>query len=131
MKRLLLDTHVALWWLTDDRKLGARARKLIAANDCSVSVASFIELRMKVAAGRLPHDASERVRAALDQNQIQILPLTDDHVAESARFERAHPDMIDRLILAVAALGRMELLTRDAALPDLARSAKLAFIVEI
>jgi hypothetical protein len=39
--------------------------------------------------------------------------------------------MIDRLILAVAASARMELLTRDAALLDLARSARLAFIVEI
>lgn len=131
MKRLLLDTHVALWWLTDDRKLHANARRLIAANDCSVSVASLIELRMKGAAGKLPRDTSERVRAALAENQFRILPLTADHVAESARFEAAHPDMIDRLIVAVAAAERMELLTRDAALLELARTAKLKFVVEI
>ena len=52
--RLLLDTHVLLWWLADDRKLGKTAREIIANpnNDVHVSTASVWEAAIKAALGR-------------------------------------------------------------------------------
>ncbi|MFJ3353928.1 PIN domain-containing protein [Serratia liquefaciens] len=46
MRRLLLDTHALLWWLTDDACLGEKARKQIAdpANLVFVSAASIWEI---------------------------------------------------------------------------------------
>ena len=55
--RLLLDTHVLLWWQTDDRRLGREARKAIAAADIVwVSAVSGWEASIKAARGRLRLD---------------------------------------------------------------------------
>jgi PIN domain nuclease of toxin-antitoxin system len=53
--RLLLDTHVLLWWLSDDRKLAKNAREIIAKpeNDVLVSSASLWEVAIKAALGRI------------------------------------------------------------------------------
>jgi len=53
--RLLLDTHILLWWLADDRKLAKLAREMIANpdNDVLVSSASAWEISIKAALGRL------------------------------------------------------------------------------
>ena len=53
--RLLLDTNVLLWWLSDDRKLGKEAREIITNpnNDVFVSAASVWEVAIKAALGRI------------------------------------------------------------------------------
>ena len=53
--RLLLDTHILLWWMSDDRKLAKNARDLIANpdNDILVSSASAWEISIKTTLGRL------------------------------------------------------------------------------
>ena len=53
--RLLLDTHVLLWWLSDDRKLAKNAHNIIANpdNEVIVSSASAWEISIKRALGRL------------------------------------------------------------------------------
>jgi PIN domain nuclease of toxin-antitoxin system len=48
--RLLLDTHVLLWWLADDRRLGARARALIGAADNTVYVSAAARGRYRSSA---------------------------------------------------------------------------------
>src|SRR5207253_10881627 len=54
--RLLLDSHVFLWWLRDDRRLSRRARAVIAAPGASVvvSAASIWEIAIKLSLGKLP-----------------------------------------------------------------------------
>ena len=63
--RLLLDTHVLLWWLADDPSLGAEARTAIAAGESTVfvSAASAWEISIKQAAGKLeaPSDLERQV----------------------------------------------------------------------
>jgi PIN domain nuclease of toxin-antitoxin system len=57
--RLLLDTHVLVWWLTDAPELPNHMRDLIKSgeNDVSVSVASVWEIAIKVRAGKWPEAA--------------------------------------------------------------------------
>ena len=43
--KLLLDTHIVIWWLAASPRLGKSAHTLIQENDCTVSVATFIESR--------------------------------------------------------------------------------------
>ncbi len=52
--RVLLDTHAFLWWLSDDARLGRKARECIAnqGNEVLLSVASVWELTIKSALGR-------------------------------------------------------------------------------
>ena len=54
--RVLLDTHVLLWWLDGDRRLSARARKLISdrGTDVLASAASAWEMSITAASGELP-----------------------------------------------------------------------------
>ena len=65
--RLLLDTHALIWWLFDDPKLPAPARRAIADpdNEILVSSASAWEIATKHRRGKLPEagDLAEQVRA--------------------------------------------------------------------
>jgi PIN domain nuclease of toxin-antitoxin system len=51
---LLLDTQVALWWLTGSRRLSPASRQLMAAEPCVVSAASVWEVAIKHRIGKLP-----------------------------------------------------------------------------
>lgn len=128
--RLLLDTHFVLWWLGGDPKLGAASRRLIAAGDCAVSTASFIEIRMKSASGKLTVPSVALLQSQLASEGFGILALAPAHVDASARFEQSHPDVFDRLLLGTAAIEGRALLTRDAAILALAGRAGLAFVRE-
>ena len=128
--RLLLDTHFVLWWLGGNPKLGASSRKLIAHGDCAVSTASFIEIRMKSAAGKLTVPSVALLLSQLESEGFGVVALTPAHVDASARFEQSHADVFDRLLLGTAALEGRALLTRDSAILALARRANLTFVRE-
>lgn len=128
--RLLLDTHFVLWWLTGSLKLGVSSRRLIAVADCAVSTASFVELRMKCAAGKLSLPAVAQLASQLGSEGFRVLALTPAHVDAGARFELALPDMLDRLLLGTAVVEGRGLLTRDAAILELAERAQLDFVPE-
>ena len=130
--KLLLDTHFVIWWLANSPRMSSQTRQRIAQSDCVISTVSLIEMRMKIAAGKLtpPAGASASAARQLGSEGFGVLPLTPEHVDESARFEQAHNDVFDRLLLGTAAAGNFTLLTRDAALLALAKKAKLAWVME-
>jgi PIN domain nuclease of toxin-antitoxin system len=113
---LLLDTHVALWALTDDPRLSRRARALIEdpANDVLVSAASVWEIAIKHALGRgdMPISGDQ----ALDwfrQAGYALLPIAPDHAAAVEHLPDHHRDPFDRLLVAQAIAEPLRLLTRD------------------
>lgn len=128
--RFLLDTHFIVWWLDDSPRMGAAARKLIATGDCAVSVISLMELRLKIAAGKMIMPKGVSAHRQLEAEGFALLPMMPEHVEESARFENAHADIYDRILLGAAACERRVLLTRDAALLALAKANRLAFVRE-
>ena len=78
--RLLLDTHVLLWWLSDDRKLAKNARDIIANsdNDVLVSSASAWEISIKAALGRLEIELDD-LESAVVRNSFRPLPIGIQH----------------------------------------------------
>lgn len=65
MTVLLLDTHVALWWLADDPRLSARIRRTVARSDAThLSAASTWEVAIKMAIGKLAPELREGERSA-------------------------------------------------------------------
>lgn len=118
--RLLLDTQVALWWLTASRRLSAASRDLIGESACAVSVASVWEVSIKHGLGKLPVDPA-RFRDEMRTAGAAIVAVSDEHVLTAAGVTPTHRDPFDRLLLGVALADRLTLVTGDAALIALSR----------
>lgn len=113
--RLLLDTHVVLWWQTDDRRLGREARKAIATADIVwVSAVSGWEASIKVAQGRLRLDEKFRLLIAVDG--FTELPVNLTHTERLLDLPAHHADPFDRLLVAQALAERATLVSHDRAL---------------
>lgn len=114
--KLLLDTHVLLWWLRDDARLGQRSRALIAAprNEVKVSIASFWEIAIKARLGKLPETGSLVLREALASG-FTVVPVDERHLAcmEGLVTAPDHTDPFDHLILAQATVEGAALITGD------------------
>lgn len=114
--RLLLDTHVFLWVVTDNRKLKAAARKAIAAADAVyVSAASIWEIAIKVRLGKIDADP-QQLADAIEPSGFFQLPVNAHHAAHVATLPEHHHDPFDRLLVAQALTEPLVLLTADAAL---------------
>ncbi len=117
--RLILDTHVFLWWITDDPRLQAATRALIAspANDLWWSVASSWEVVTKAALGRLTLAAPAEVLLPAQRalHRVHLLAVEERHVLLSAALPRHHADPFDRLLVAQARCEQLTLVTYDAA----------------
>jgi PIN domain nuclease of toxin-antitoxin system len=112
LRKLLLDTHVFLWWKTNDPRLGEAARQAIASADLVfVSAASAWEAAIKAALGklRLPAPLEEGVA----ESGFDKLPITFAHAESAAALPRHHRDPIDRMLVAQAALEGLTLVTHD------------------
>jgi PIN domain nuclease of toxin-antitoxin system len=115
--RLLLDTHILLWWVMADRRLAKAARALIASadNDVSVSAASFWEIAIKANLGRIDADIAE-VQEAAAADGFEELPIRAAHTLPLALLPDHHQDPFDRLLIAQAIAEGRRLMTADAAI---------------
>ena len=115
--RLLLDTHVLLWWL-DDVPFGRKAHDAIsrASNVVCVSAASAWEIGVKMAIGKLrvPDD----LEARLHDERFVPLPVTMAHGLAVASLPRLHGDPFDRLLVAQARAEGLTLVTREERLAE-------------
>lgn len=124
--RVLLDTHVLLWALSDDPKLSSKARRLIEnAAEIYVSAATFWEMAIKVGLGKLDADLDEIREYCLESGFVE-LPITSEHAIAVKDLEQHHKDPFDRLIVATAISEPMRLMTADA---QIAQYTSLAILV--
>jgi PIN domain nuclease of toxin-antitoxin system len=114
----LADTHALLWWLSDDPRLSAPARDLIADGDVPThfSAASVWEAEIKAAIGKLviPVDLLD----ALEADHFVELPIAARHGREAARLPPLHRDPFDRMIVAQARLEGLVVITADSKIAD-------------
>ena len=118
--RVLLDTHVFLWWIVDSPRLSQRARDVMRDPDVESlwSAASSWEEAIKYALGRLPLPGppARFLREQLAINRIGSLPVRNAHAWRVAELPFHHRDPFDRLLVAQAQEERLRLLSGDAAL---------------
>lgn len=115
--RLLLDTHIVLWWLADDPTLGDDVKRMIDEEvDVFVSAATIWEVGIKQQLGKIaaPADLPEQIR----DSELHNLAITSDHAIEAARLPIVHRDPFDRMLVAQALCEDLVLVTRDRVLGD-------------
>jgi PIN domain nuclease of toxin-antitoxin system len=118
MRRLLLDTHAFLWWLSDDPSLGADARQMIGEprNQVLVSAASMWEISIKQAKGML--EAPEDLEALVEDEGFTKLPISLFHGQQAGKLPEIHRDPFDRMLIAQAQAEGLELVTADGIIPQ-------------
>jgi PIN domain nuclease of toxin-antitoxin system len=119
--RHLLDTHVVIWWLQDSKKLAREARRIIASEECVVSVLSVWEMLTKQNANQLRLPNGSLGDLIIEQG-FQLLPLSAEHIEAGLALNDLQGDPFDRMMVGVAKVEGLTLLTRDAQI--LERAAK-------
>jgi PIN domain nuclease of toxin-antitoxin system len=111
--RVLIDTHIFLWWDRQLRRLSRPLRAAIAdeANEIFVSAASIWEIAIKRATGKLSF--RRPIVDAVSELGFEILPVTGNHAEHAGGLPRHHNDPFDRLIIAQAYLEEMVVGTQD------------------
>jgi PIN domain nuclease of toxin-antitoxin system len=111
--RLLLDTHVLLWWLEGRPELPDNARDAIATgeNEVIVSVASAWEIAIKSARRRLI--VSGDLRSNIEASGMRVLPISFEHALAAGALPPHHNDPFDRMIIAQAMIEDLMIVTRD------------------
>ena len=113
MARLLLDTHVLVWALSDVERLGERARAAIVdlRNDVLVSAVTAWEITVKRERGHLR--APQNLASAVEERSFTHLPLTFEHAEHAGTLPMHHRDPFDRFLIAQARIEGLTLVTRD------------------
>ncbi len=101
--KILLDTHIFLWFINNDPQLSPTARTLLESDvDLVLSAASLWEIAIKVSIGKmtLPKPFEIFIPEQLQQNQIEILPIAVNHLTNVSTLPFHHKDPFDRLLVA-------------------------------
>lgn len=132
---IVLDTHVLIWAVEDERRLGADARAAITAAEqadgLGVSAITPWEIALLAEKGRLrlTREVREWLMAALALPGIELLPIEPAIATESVRLPGAfHADPADRLIVATARHYGAPLLTADYAIVSYAAGSHVQTI---
>ena len=114
--RILLDTHIYLWWLQDNPKLSSVARNSIKnADEVYISSASLWEASIKISLGKLDANLTD-LEAQIPLSGFIELPVSTKHVLQLAHLPALHRDPFDRMLIAQAMHEPLRLLTSDAQL---------------
>ena len=115
--RLLLDTHVLLWWHDQPARLTETAYDAIndLGNDVFISVVNGWEIQIKAQLGKLTLPKPLHIILQEEQatNGFRLLPVTIEHVYALDSFPLHHRDPFDRLLVAQALSESMRLVTHD------------------
>jgi PIN domain nuclease of toxin-antitoxin system len=116
--KILLDTHIFLWFISGDSRLSIDIRDAIRNTDNEVylSVISVWESIIKHQLGKLPLPESPETYLPKQRNLHQIIGLAVDEksVAQLAQLPPLHRDPFDRMIICQALQNELAIATVDA-----------------
>jgi PIN domain nuclease of toxin-antitoxin system len=115
--RLLLDTHIFLWYITNDHRLSPKVASAVtdATNEVYLSVVSVWETLVKYQLGRLklPSPADEYLRKRQEQHRIVSLPLDAAATSHLLKLPPHHRDPFDRMLVCQAIHHDLTIVTSD------------------
>jgi len=110
-----------IWWITSDERLSSRAMDLIGShrNLLYWSVAGSWEVAIKYKLGRLVFEnpPENLIPAELDRNQIDTLPIFNEHALLAGQLPLHHKDPFDRMLVAQAKSESLGIISDDPKLP--------------
>lgn len=123
--KILLDTHIILWALTDDKKLSEKANAIILAKENKLFYSTAVVWEVTIKHILHPGHMQLSGRQVSDYCQkagYQMLPIRDEHVYMLENIHRAedapkHKDPFDRIMLAQAKAEDMSFVTHDSLMP--------------
>jgi PIN domain nuclease of toxin-antitoxin system len=120
--KYLLDTHTFIWWDDSPTKLSSVVLELLKdkENIIYLSLVSLWEIQIKLQIGKLKFDLSlaEKVSNQQRTNNIQLLPITKEHIFALDDLPLHHRDPFDRLLIAQATIEKVALLSKDSVFED-------------
>ena len=111
--RYLIDTHILLWYLSDDKNLSFELKRVLedTKNEILVSVVSLWEIFIKEDLGKLtvPKDIEKyTTRSGFDFLDIEL-----EHVLNIKNLKNHHKDPFDRMLIAQAIAENIPIITND------------------
>ncbi|MDR0456033.1 MAG: type II toxin-antitoxin system VapC family toxin [Treponema sp.] len=114
--KVLLDTHIVLWFLGDVEKLSKTTFAAIIepANKKYISIVSAWELAIKINLGKLAFEGGiGHFFTMVEENGFELLSVKEDHIKHLETLPLHHRDPFDRLLLATAISEQMTFITAD------------------
>jgi PIN domain nuclease of toxin-antitoxin system len=115
--RVLIDTHVLIWWWDPHPQLSPKAREILetGSNEVFVSAATGTEIAIKVRMGKLPgmKPFLSQFGAAIEADGFRHLAIHHGHAVTAGLMPGQHRDPFDRLIAAQALTEELVVITRD------------------
>lgn len=123
LTRVLVDTHVVLWWLLGDPKLRPDLRDVLSSPGVRVfvSAASGWEIATKHRIGQLAVSdvLVQELPRLLQEQRMDVLPITLVHAVRAGALPGEHRDPFDRMIAAQAWIEGLPVMSSDGALDSL------------
>jgi PIN domain nuclease of toxin-antitoxin system len=114
--RLLIDTHILIWFLEGNKSLAKPRRQIIAnpQNDIYVSIASLWEMAIKISLGKLilAKPLADVIKQIAVEN-IEDLPILPEHILLVSTLPFHHRDPFDRIIIAQSQIENLAVMTDD------------------
>lgn len=115
--RLLIDTHILIWFLEGNKLLSKPHRQIIISpnNDVFVSIASLWEIAIKISIGKLVlskplGDVFKQIKT----ENIEILAISPEYALQVSTLPFHHRDPFDRIIISQAIVEDMDFISADA-----------------
>ena len=118
--KLLLDTHIFIWWDSSPDKLKPSTLDIInnTENQIYLSLVSLWELQIKNQLGKLSlnRPLKNLIEDQVQNNELKILPIQQNHIFELNQLPLIHKDPFDRLLIAQCLQEKLVLVTQDSLL---------------
>jgi len=114
--KLLLDTHIVLWFWDNVEKITKESLSAIIepANEKYISIVSAWELAVKINIGKLTFEGGvTNFFRMVEDNGFELLPVKEDHIKHLETLPLHHRDPFDRLLLATVISEQMTFITSD------------------
>ena len=115
--KVLIDTHVFIWWTTEPARLSSSVYTLLTdpSSEPMLSMVSIWEMQIKISLGKLALKSPlpKLVEDEVERNQFQLMSIELPHIYAVASLPLYHRDPFDRLLIAQASVEKLSILSID------------------